>query len=474
MALFADVVYFMVIAVRGDSLIWFASLLFLYLLVEAAAFFSVIEVALVAAVSAMFCAVLPFGNRHELERTIVVSGAFAWGCAVSKRRQAAQIESLRESLQGAQIAAGKAREEEAKRIAADFHDGPLQSFISLQMRLEILRKLLDRDFNAGMEDLRQLQTLAQDQIRDLRAFLHSMRPVDVDGGNMIANARRTAESFQKETGIPVTFIGANSPVGLPQEMTLEVLQMIREALHNVQKHAGATRVAVAMEKTERGLEISIDDNGHGFPFAGSYSLEELELLRLGPRQPETARPLAQCRSPPRIPPRPRRRAQVPGPLAMNRRRPVGSRRRISRLQPLRRFHPSAAPRRRSDLTFAFDEDPEPVLSDGVDALNPSVVRFTGLTNLYSVFDGKTWSTALAISNGGSHWQSQGLVVSPGSRPWEGEYIAANGSARGTSWRALVLVSSRTPKRRKHRSRPNGLATTDFARGVTHFRYSSNL
>jgi signal transduction histidine kinase len=60
------------------------------------------------------------------------------------------------------------------------------------------------------------------------------------------------------------------------------LQSIREALHNVQKHAGATRVAVAMEKTERGIEISIDDNGQGFNFAGSYSLEELELLHLGP------------------------------------------------------------------------------------------------------------------------------------------------------------------------------------------------
>jgi signal transduction histidine kinase len=37
-----------------------------------------------------------------------------------------------------------------------------------------------------------------------------------------------------------------------------------------------------MEKTERGLEISVDDNGHGFGFAGAYTLEELELLRLGP------------------------------------------------------------------------------------------------------------------------------------------------------------------------------------------------
>src|ERR1019366_8314307 len=148
--------------------------------------------------------------------------------------------------------------------------------------LEILRKLMDRDMNAGLADLKQLQALAQTQVRDLRTFLHSMRPVDVDGANLVATARRAAESFQKESGIPVTFLGTNSPVGLPAEMTLEVLQMVREALHNVQKHAGATRVAVAMEKTDRGLEISVDDNGHGFGFAGSYSLEELELLRLGP------------------------------------------------------------------------------------------------------------------------------------------------------------------------------------------------
>ena len=96
--------------------------------------------------------------------------------------------------------------------------------------------------------------------------------------------RRAAwrRAFKKESGIPVTFMGTNAPVGLPQETTTEALQMLREALHNVQKHAGATRVAVSLERHEKGLEISIDDNGHGFPFAGSYSLEELELLRLGP------------------------------------------------------------------------------------------------------------------------------------------------------------------------------------------------
>jgi signal transduction histidine kinase len=217
-----------------------------------------------------------------LERSVITAGSMACAFAVNKRRQSTEIERLRERLADAVKGAERAGEAERLRIASDFHDGPLQSFISLQMRLEILRKVMDRDLDAGMSDLKQLQVLAQTQVRDLRAFLHSMRPADVDGANLIATARRVAESFQKDSGLPVTFLGTTSPVGLPQEATQEVLQMLREALHNVQKHAGATRVAVALERTDRGLEVSIDDNGHGFNFAGSYSLEELELLRLGP------------------------------------------------------------------------------------------------------------------------------------------------------------------------------------------------
>jgi signal transduction histidine kinase len=282
LAIFGDTVYFLIMAsYGGEKLLWIASLFFLFMLTQTLVFYSTVEVVVIVAVSALFCAVLP-NRAMELERTVVIAGALACAFAFSKRGSVTEVESLREKLAEAEKTAEKARELERVRIAGDFHDGPLQSFISLQMRLEILRKLLDRDVNAGLSDLKQLQALAQTQVRDLRTFLHSMRPVDVDGANLIAAARRAAESFQKESGIPVTFLGTNSPVGLPQESTQEVLQMLREALHNVQKHAQATRVAVALERTDRGLEISVDDNGHGFAFAGSYSLEELELLRLGP------------------------------------------------------------------------------------------------------------------------------------------------------------------------------------------------
>jgi signal transduction histidine kinase len=283
LALFADTVYFLIVVYfGGPRLEWLAAAFYLYLLAEALVFSGPVEVAVIAGVSSIFCAVLPDAEIRALESMVVVAGALAYGCAVYERRQRMLSVELAARLEAAQKAAEKAREEESQRIAADFHDGPLQSFISLQMRLEILRKLLERDTDAGMQDLKELQGLAQSQIRDLRAFLHSMRPVDIDGGNLVVTLRRTAESFQKESGIPVAFVSTATPVGLPPEVTMEVLQMLREALHNVQKHASATRVAVSLEKTDRGLEIAVDDNGHGFNFAGAYSLEELELLRLGP------------------------------------------------------------------------------------------------------------------------------------------------------------------------------------------------
>ena len=283
LALCVDTVFFLVLAsLEPERMLWMASLFFLYVLTEALVFYPSIELVAITGVCAIFCAVLPFGTLRMLEPTVLVAGTVACGFAASQQRQKRVVESMNQKLAEAQRLAEKARDEERQRIASDFHDGPLQSFIALQMRLEILKKVIDRDYEAGMKDLTELQRVAQAQVRDLRTFLHSMRPVDVDGANFVATARRMAESFQKESGLPVTFLGADKPVGLPQETTTEALQMLRESLVNVQKHAGATRVAVSLEKTDKGLEISVEDNGHGFPFAGSYTLEELELLRLGP------------------------------------------------------------------------------------------------------------------------------------------------------------------------------------------------
>ncbi len=178
--------------------------------------------------------------------------------------------------------AQQAREDERRRMAADFHDGPLQSFIGLQMRLEIVKRLIARDLKKASDELTQLQELCRAQVGELRAFVRGMRAADEVGSSLGASISRMVEQFQKDTGISTSFMSGDYVDTAETGLSIELLQVVREALNNVQKHAKANRVDVVLNKNGTALEISIDDNGSGFPFGGTYSLEELDLLHLGP------------------------------------------------------------------------------------------------------------------------------------------------------------------------------------------------
>ena len=283
LALFIDTVFFMVLARYGPvEAVWLAPVFYVYLLTAATVLYSAREVLLVSAVCILF-ALTPYpGSAQVFRATILVCGVFATAFSFQKRWLEKQLETATEETARLRDEAATVRETEAQRIAADFHDGPLQSFISIQMRLEIFRRILERDREAGLDELQQLQELSKTQVREMRSYVRNMRPLDVDGASITAATRRLLDEFEKETGIPVTFAGGDRPFASPPEITTDIIQMIREALNNVRKHSNATRVAVAIEKVGKIVEISIDDNGVGFHFSGAFTLDELDLLRIGP------------------------------------------------------------------------------------------------------------------------------------------------------------------------------------------------
>ncbi len=109
--------------------------------------------------------------------------------------------------------------------------------------------------------------------------------------------------------------------------------------------------------------------------------------------------------------------------------------------------PAAAPG-----ALHWDVRPAPVMGRGpagsweaIDALNPSVVAKDGLLyNLYSGFDGRTWHTGAATSLDGVNWTKLGRVLSPGPSAWEGDYIAANGSALAAGGEFLYWYQAGAP------------------------------
>jgi signal transduction histidine kinase len=283
LSLVVDGVFFLLVTMIAEGVgMWLSLAFFFYLMSAAVLLHAWQEVLLTGGIALIFCLLVKPEGASDLWPGFLLGGGLALLFSFQKR---ILIERLFHSSRQAVLyrsQSEKAREAERQRIAADFHDGPLQSFIGFQMRLAIVSRLLERDRDAAMGELMQLQALCRTQVAELRSFVRSMRPVSVDGASLTVTLSRLAETFQKDTGISTTFVGNGRLDNQEPEVATELLQIVREALHNVQKHSSASRVALGVEKATSALEIAIEDDGKGFPFSGAYSLDELELLRMGP------------------------------------------------------------------------------------------------------------------------------------------------------------------------------------------------
>jgi len=283
LSLILDTIFFLIAAtIEAEPVTWLCAAMFLYLMSSAVLFHRWKHVLIASVTAAGICLLIRQEDFGLLAPAL--SGMTLLALFASRQKEMLLERLIAASRQAVEFRteSEKAREAERERIAADFHDGPLQSFISIQMRLEILRRMLERDPDTAAAELVQLQDLTKSQVGEIRAFVRSMRPVEVDGAGLTAAISRLVDSFQKDTGISATFLGNVTYETENSDVAHELVKIVREALHNAQKHAAASRVAVGMERTNGALEILIQDDGSGFSFAGTYSLEEMDLLRLGP------------------------------------------------------------------------------------------------------------------------------------------------------------------------------------------------
>ncbi len=283
LSLIAQTIFFLVLAAfgAGESALM-SSALFFYLLLSLLVAHPWWDTLVVVGASVSFLALDPGHRPQGLFEVVLWSGLLASVGALHKARLDRRLaESLRR-VEAYRKLAETARDAERHKLAGDFHDGPLQGFIGIQLRLEVLRKLVERDPQAAQQELRDLQDVSKAQVEEMRTFLRGIRPVELGEAGLSASLRHIVAEFQKRSGIATTFQSSGSPDLSSPVASREAVQLLREALTNVQKHSKATRVAVTVSHAHDRLELSIEDNGTGFPFSGTYTLEELESLRTGP------------------------------------------------------------------------------------------------------------------------------------------------------------------------------------------------
>ncbi len=153
--------------------------------------------------------------------------------------------------------------QERERIGQDLHDGIIQALYAVGLSLEDVAEIMHDDpADAEARVERAIESI-HGTIRDIRNFIFGLRPElleDVDLGGGLANL---VDEFRRSTLLSTELVVEGSG-DLDAEDAVQLLQLTREALSNVARHAEAHAVSVELAVHDGMLRLTITDDGRGF------------------------------------------------------------------------------------------------------------------------------------------------------------------------------------------------------------------
>jgi signal transduction histidine kinase len=157
-------------------------------------------------------------------------------------------------------------EEARKKLARDLHDGPTQSVAAMAMRLNITRRMLEKDVKGATEEIVKLEELAHRTTKEIRHMLFTLRPLILESQGLAAAVQAMADKMM-ETYSQKVALNIEERVTTQLEMGKQgvIFYIIEEAVNNARKHASAPVITVNLRQMESGIALlEIVDNGLGF------------------------------------------------------------------------------------------------------------------------------------------------------------------------------------------------------------------
>jgi signal transduction histidine kinase len=202
----------------------------------------------------------PVGTDILLVRSmylIVLAGIFGY-ISEFERKQNQRLLTL--SKTAGEVAALQER----RRINFELHDGILQSLATLILRLEACGKRLPESQKEMADELRSLEELSRDSMKQIRQFLSGQQSNPLVAGTLIEKLREEARFLRDGMGLDVIIESDPEDLELPPKTEREVYYVLREALTNVTRHSHASKVEIQLKRKNGTLEGFLTDNGVGF------------------------------------------------------------------------------------------------------------------------------------------------------------------------------------------------------------------
>ena len=158
-----------------------------------------------------------------------------------------------------------AHEEERGRVARELHDGISQILVGVRYALDATRRrLASGDARAG-ETLDKGATHLAEAIQEVRRISRDLRPGVLDDLGLGPAIKALTDDFRTRTGIETEFDTVVFRNRLDEEAKIALYRIAQEALTNVERHSGATKVKVDLRGHRRGATLRVADDGAGLP-----------------------------------------------------------------------------------------------------------------------------------------------------------------------------------------------------------------
>jgi len=182
------------------------------------------------------------------------------------------------------IAANAIREEEKARVARELHDELAQSLTALKMDTVWVRDNANRGSEAIAARLSEMVAMLDRTVAATRRIAADLRPLLLDDLGLMPAIEWLASSFTQRCGVPCSLSVADGlELELKEPYATAVFRIVQESLANVAKHAGASQVAVALDRVSDTVVLVVQDNGCGFFTAASRKPQSLGLMGLRER-----------------------------------------------------------------------------------------------------------------------------------------------------------------------------------------------
>jgi NarL family two-component system sensor histidine kinase LiaS len=152
--------------------------------------------------------------------------------------------------------------EERNRLARDLHDSVKQQVFAISMQLSAARTALSQN-DIAYSPVVEAERLAQQAGTELTVLINALRPAALENRTLAYAVREQVEEFSRQNKIDAE-TRIDPAITLDPQTEQALFRVVQEALANVARHSGASRVKVSLQAEKDRVVLIVEDDGSGF------------------------------------------------------------------------------------------------------------------------------------------------------------------------------------------------------------------